>query len=364
MLTDKESEVLALLAKNPQLSQKELARLLQMTRSSLSVHINNLTKKGYISGRGYVLNEPDMVTIIGSANMDIIGFCTDAVVANDSNPGKVRLCSGGVSRNIAENLARLQVPVRFITALGDDLYGRQILDECTALKIDMTSALVQSAQATSTYMAILDEQGEMALALSDMSILDTLPLFHLQSVAALLKRAPIIVMDAGLPSELMEYVLTITKQAKTFLDPVSIGKAKGIKHLVGQFHTLKLNRMEAEYLSGHKIEGPKDYPLVSKILLDQGVKRVFLTLGAQGVYYTDGENSGQLVPKPVQIVNATGAGDAFMAGVIDGTLKQQSLYETARFATAMSRLALTSASTVSPLISRENVLRNLEDKQM
>ncbi len=73
-MTNREKELLELIKINPAISQKELAKSLGITRSSVGVHITNLIKKGYILGKGYVLSHEEYVSVIGGSNVDIIGF--------------------------------------------------------------------------------------------------------------------------------------------------------------------------------------------------------------------------------------------------------------------------------------------------
>lgn len=81
------------------------------------------------------------IAVIGSANMDIGGYPAAPLKAGDSNPGRVRLCLGGVGCNIARNLALLGVKVRFATALGGDLYARGIAETLEGMGIDLSLSL-------------------------------------------------------------------------------------------------------------------------------------------------------------------------------------------------------------------------------
>ena len=109
-MTPREKEIINLLKKNPGISQQEIADELNITRSGVSTHINNLMTSGYILGRGYILREDSYVAVLGGCNMDITGYSFDNLKERDSNPGKIEYSSGGVGRNICENLARLLPP--------------------------------------------------------------------------------------------------------------------------------------------------------------------------------------------------------------------------------------------------------------
>ena len=86
-MTQREKQILSLIAANPMISQQELADSLNITRSSVAVHISNLLKKGFIAGKGYVLRTGNYAVVVGGVNVDIGGRSYSRLVAADSNPG-------------------------------------------------------------------------------------------------------------------------------------------------------------------------------------------------------------------------------------------------------------------------------------
>ena len=118
-MTQRERQILQLIEANPMISQQELADKLGITRSSVAVHISNLTKKGCIAGKGYVLRSGSYAVIVGGVNVDIGGHSFAPLVDSDSNPGRVSMSLGGVGRNIAHNASLLGVDVRLLTAYGE-----------------------------------------------------------------------------------------------------------------------------------------------------------------------------------------------------------------------------------------------------
>jgi pseudouridine kinase len=294
------------------------------------------------------------ITVIGAANIDLTGQAYSPLVSGDSNPGRISVCPGGVGRNIAENLARLSVDVRFIGALGDDLHGQTIREVSERAGVDMGHCHTGGGN-TSTYMAILDGEGEMALALADMDILEKIPPEHFIAKRALIDGAELIVLDANLPEGVILYILDNFPHKQIFIDPVSVSKAARLKGIIGRFDTFKMNRLEAECLSGMSLFGDDALQRAGDYFMGKGVKRIFITLGAGGAFYQSATGNG-FCPGPHRVpVNVTGAGDAFMAGIAYCTLKGRDDAYTARFACAMSRLTLASAYSVSPCISITNV---------
>ena len=295
------------------------------------------------------------VALIGAANIDIQGFSKNPLINCDSNPGKIEFCPGGVSRNIAENLSRLGIQTELISAIGGDPSGALILDSCRSCGIGTNHSLIIPDAVSSVYLAIMDNARDMALALSDMTISDRISVDFLENKSEILNNAAALVFDTCLSTEVMDYILTQFEDKPIYVDPVSVGKAKAIKNLTGKIHTLKMNKLEAEFLSNTEIEGTTGLEKVSAWFLDKGVKRVFITLGRNGVYYRDSQTSGSYKPDEAVIKNATGAGDAFMAGIVYGSLNDYNTEKTVRFASGVSLAALAGEDTVNPKINFEYI---------
>lgn len=113
----------------------------------------------------------DSALIIGAANFDIKGRMLHPPVITSSNSSAIRTSFGGVSRNVAENLARLGAPVTLLTAVGDDYAGEDILSNAADVGVDVSRALVIENETTGTYLAALDESGDLYLGLDDLRIL-------------------------------------------------------------------------------------------------------------------------------------------------------------------------------------------------
>lgn len=354
-ITKTEAKILKILTDDPMITQDDLALSLSTSRSSVSVHLNNLVKKGYILGRGYLLSHNVGVTAIGASMIDITGHSQDRLIPKDSNPGKITVTPGGVTRNISENLSLLNVDVTLITALCNDGFGYQIKKRCEDVGINISFSYFSPDGITTTYMAILNDDGDMELALSDTAALDNMPLEHLIKHQAVLDKNELIVIDAALPDEIITYLLDKHRHQRIFVDPVSIKKARSIKAHIGKFDTLKCNEMEAQYLSGIDITDKESLEKAASHLLTKGLKNIFITRGKKGVYFQNSSEKGYIKSFATSIKNATGAGDAFTAGIVYAALKGYDLQKAALIGNAMASIALQSVSAVNPLMSLDQV---------
>ena len=353
-MTQRERQILRWIEENPLISQQELADKAGITRSSAAVHISNLMKKGVILGKGYLVNTAPYVVVVGGVNMDIGGRSHAPLVARDSNPGRARMSLGGVGRNIAHNMALLGVDVRFLTAFGDDLYARQIEASCGELGIDISQALRVPEGQTSVYLFIGGPDGDMALGLSDMDIYAHITPAFLHSRLSLLQNAQIIVADTNIPAESLTW-LARNVDVPIFVDPVSTAKAVKLKPILGRLHTLKPNRIEAELLSEVPITDEASLARAAGKLLDTGLRRVFISLGSEGVYAAGHDRAVRQPCFPSQMRNATGAGDAFMAALAWAYLEGTDLEHTARYAQAAAAIAVEGEGTINPELSAEAV---------
>lgn len=355
-MTTREQEILQWISENPLISQKELAEKANITRSSVGVHISNLVKKGKIIGKGYVLAEDCPILVIGGSNIDIAAQSYAKVKMRDSNPGSIATSFGGVGRNIAENLARLGEKVAMLTIVGDDVNGRALLDHCRSLNMDMSQALVLADETTSTYISILDEDQDMQMAISAMDIYAAFTPEFIDSKKERIQQAKLCIVDTNLPQETLFTLAELCEkhQIPLFVDLVSTTKALKVKNFIGKFHTIKPNKLEAEILSGIAITDEDSLIKNCRYFLKQGVKNIFISLGKDGVFYSDGKIFHHQKAFTTEVVNATGAGDAFMAGISYAFHQQMPLEEACRFGISCATLTLQSIDTISPNLTLEN----------
>ncbi len=231
------------------------------------------------------LNSDSYVLVIGGANIDFTAFPYQPLIWHDSNPGIVKMSLGGVGRNIADNLARLSVPTKLLSLVGDDTYGHHLIEETARIGVDMSAVMALADQRTSTYFSVMNTDDDMAVAIADMGIIHLLTPERLQKHIALINNADLIVLDTNLSTDSLQFLLSNFSDKHFLVDAVSVTKAKKIKKLLPQIDILKPNRLEAEYLTGIKIKTLDDAKQAIENLLNRGVKHVFMSIGKDGILY-------------------------------------------------------------------------------
>lgn len=359
-MTNREKEILRWIEENPFLSQAELALKANITRSSVAAHISNLIKKGKIIGKGYILQKNSYIAIVGGANIDISASSHSDLKDFDSNPGEIITSFGGVGRNIADNLSRLSQNVEFITVLGDDVNAKEIKKNCKELGVSISNSLTLTNSTTSTYISILDNNRDMRIAISAMDIYKFLSPTYIQTKKELIENSMLCVIDTNIPKETIKYMVN-NFDTVFFLDCVSTSKAMKIIDFIGKFHTIKANKLEAEALSNIKIVDNSSLEKCAMFFIEKGVKQIFISLGENGVFFSNGTEFFHQPPLKTSIVSTTGAGDAFMAGIVYGFLEGMDILESCQTGIAAATITVASQNTVSENMNLENINKIKEE---
>jgi len=352
-LTEREREIVDLLRRDPRISPAEIAQRLGSTRAAVNVHLSNLTRKGAILGRGYILSEQPPVVVIGGANLDIKARSLAAAVPGTSNPGVSTTTPGGVARNVAENLARLGTPTHLIAAFGDDPHGALLLEDARAAGIRLEH-VHRSTHPTGTYTAILDADGELVLAVADMTATDRLSPEHLTPARDLITHAALLILDGNLSADTAAHVLDLAHDAgvRAILDPVSVPKAARLADLLAPdrpLYAVTPNRDELRTLTGQDVDTDEGLRAAAGTLHRRGVRHVWVRLGGQGsILSTDGA-APQLIPVQRRAAtDVTGAGDAMLAAFAHALLAGHDPHDAARYGHAAAALTIESSRTVRP----------------
>ncbi len=359
-VTPREQQILALLRENPMIQQQELADQLLISRSAVAGHIMNLTNKGLIKGKGYILTSQKTAVAIGGANMDLCGKSAVPILNGDSNPGTLNYSPGGVARNIADNLARLGSKVELLSSIGDDQWGEQLIAACVEAGVGVGHLHRSQNGRTATYLSIHDNQGEMIVALNDMKVLEQLNAEQLAKHKSLISHSDLIVLDANLSEDALAYLFNSTEQNRIYVDPVSANKAIKLKPYLAQIELLKPNLIEAELLSGIQLKSDNDLPRICDALHDKGIQQVVLSLGSKGIFASNRHETLRLTPTSTDVINVTGAGDALMAGLAHAALESWPWQQGIEFAFHCAELATQSTDTINPRISERAVHRLME----
>ena len=291
-----------------------------------------------------------LISVIGGANVDLSATLNDAFIAADSNPGHIEVGYGGVARNIAHNLSLLGARTQLLTIFGGDLFGGLLYDYCKQQGIDVHLSDRESQLRTGTYLCINNHGGEMIAAVADTEAIRAITPEWLEKRSGELNISDYIVADTNITEDAIRWLMD-NVTVPLFIDGVSTTKAHRVvnalrKAKLPYLHTLTLNLKEAL-----AVTETATYGAAAQKLLDLGVAHVYITLGSEGVYCRTAAEEWLFPALPGEIVNTTGAGDAFLAGVVYAHVKGIDFPKTAQYGLMAARATLMSLKAVNPDIA-------------
>ena len=300
------------------------------------------------------------IYVIGGATYDIYASSKNRIIPEDSNIGSVSFSFGGVGRNIAENLAHLGEKITFISVFGNDGFSRMMYDNCLSLGFDMSYSKVVEGRCP-IYLAVLDENRNMAVAINDMDVMNELDIEMLERLKDVVEDDDYLLVDTNLSNEKIDYIFKNIKGIKVS-DAISTEKVIRLKDNLSGLSILKVNTFEAEALAGRKLNSEKEIVSFIRETNDIGTKEVIVTF-KEGLYI--GSEEGVYLFKHDaynrNVKNVSGAGDASLAGYLCGRFHNLSITDSVMVSLANASLTIQSEKAVS-----ENTIEDIRKqlKQM
>lgn len=290
------------------------------------------------------------VLVVGASNTDISGESFSSIIRGDSNIGKVMMSPGGVGHNIALNIALAGHNVKFITAIGNDSFGK-MMESHLREHLDISDALFAKT-GSGVYLCVNDRDGDMYVAVNDMEINDLINPSFLETKKSVIESAPIVIVDTNLSEDAIRYVCE-TARGLVMADCVSTLKADRLRSSLCHISVLKPNLMELSFLSGIDVVDESSFNDACDVLFRSGVKALLVTSGIKGACYVTPEEHYYVPCIRTEVVNTTGAGDSFLGGFAAGLIETGLPSEAIRYAVAASALTVASPHTVCPVITGE-----------
>ncbi|PUU94215.1 MULTISPECIES: PfkB family carbohydrate kinase [Halanaerobium] len=368
-LTDREKEVFELIKKDATISREAIAEKLAISESAVGTYIHHLSNKGYLLGRGYITAPEEKIVVVGGANLDIKGYSPN-YIKGSSSPGWIEESSGGVGRNIAEDMALLGQEVVLLTAISNDHFGQKLREETKDSGVDISHFKISTAQEhkTGVYLAHLDQEGDLIGAVNDMRILKEIDSNYLQDKRKIIETSAMVIFDTNLEESTISYLLELCSAKKMIkiADAVSVEKALKLKGKLTNLDYLRGNLDEIEVMLG--IVTVEKAELARKLSLKDRIERVrnfykqnadlpelIISTGKDGAYYLSHQDKMvKLKHFPAasinmeEIVETTGAGDALTAGLAAGIMNKLSIDKAIELGIKASALTVKSELTCNP----------------
>ena len=371
-LTDREKEVLQLIKKDATISRQEIAAKLDISQSAVGTYIHHLSSKGYLLGRGYITAPEKKVVVVGGANLDIKGYSPN-YIKGSSSPGWIEESPGGVGRNIAEDLALLGQEVVLLSVISNDHFGRKLEEESKDAGVDISHLKITSTQEhkTGTYLAHLDQSGELIGAVNDMRILKEIDCEYLTEKRKIIETSTMVIFDTNLEEKTINCLLDFCEDKKMIkmADAVSVEKGLKLKNELSRIDYLRANLDEVEMLLGivslENTEKTKDLSINNRIKNvaenyeeNKYLPEMVISTGQNGAYYLKKKKGKVNIEhfkaeniKSEEIVETTGAGDALTAGLAAGLVNKNVISEAIKLGIKASALTVKSELTCNPDIA-------------
>lgn len=354
-MTERELEILDILRNNPLISQDELAKQLMITRSGVATHIHNLMKKGYIKGKGYILNQDNFVSVIGGNNLDILGIPDNKLLSYNSNNGKIYYTLGGAGRNIAFALTKLNVPTYFITVYGNDLNGENFIRNCVENNMDISCCERIDNIHTSSFMYIDNSQGIKTIGINDMEIYNQMTPSFLSKYLEKINSSQYCILDANIPEESFTYIydhVTIPIVVKT----TSINKNIRILQKNMNIFVLVTTPRELKILLNHYGQKFTNIKNAMKYLLTKNIYHIVVYSVNDGLYLKSQNQQIHIKKIPQDIINNNGCIATLTSVIIWGLQKNLTWNKIMHYGYTAIQISSQSKHPISSKLNVENLV--------
>lgn len=293
--------------------------------------------------------------VVGVIFTDIKGFPTDRYLPTGRNVGRVEYVQGGVSRNIAQNIAVSGMPVTFVSMTEASGLGKEAVERLDACGVNTEFVLSTPKNGIGKWMVILDENGDVAGQISCPPDMKPLAEFVTAYGNAFVREADQIILEIDIGEETSETVLSLAERYGKRVYAIVGNMSVLLKRpdLICRTDCFICNELEIGQLFGKDLSQMPVEQLarvLSQEVISHGFPSTVVTLGERGcVYYDKARDACGAVPAiPTVVVDSTGAGDAFLSGTVMGLSKGLTLEEATQIGTRLASLTLRSGESSCP----------------
>lgn len=293
------------------------------------------------------------IVVIGATFVDIKGFPLNAYIPTGRNAGTIQYIHGGVSRNVVEDIANIELRPTFISIVDNSALGKDVINRLNDHKVN-TQYIQSIPGGMGTWLAVFDENGDVAGSISQRPNL--MPILSLleEKGDEIISNCDSIVLEADINKEIIKLVFDLANKynKKVFSIVSNISLALERRDLLKKFDCFVCNELEAGLLfnEDYSKKSPKE---LCKIIEEKrkvaNMPAIVVTMGAKGAVYADQNGCSGICPaNKVHVNDTTGAGDAFLSGVAVGLTYGKSLDEAVKIGTRLAASVIVSSENVCP----------------
>ena len=293
------------------------------------------------------------IVVFGATLVDIKGYPISQYIPGGRNVGKVVQVHGGVSRNVAEDIANVQLCPTFISVVDRTGISTDIIDHLKSRKVD-TRYIRRTEDGLGTWLAIFSNQGDVIASISKRPELGEIIKVLSEHGEEIISSADSVVVEIDMELEILERVFDLSEKygKKVFAVVSNMSIAMERRNFLRRTCCLVCNEQEAAMLFSEKYDGCTVEELIQAVgddIQKAGIPCMVVTLGKRGsIYVSAGGENGYCPSLDVEVVDTTGAGDAFFAGTAIGLTYGKSLEESCRIATRLAASVIMTRESVCP----------------
>ncbi|PYI50805.1 carbohydrate kinase family protein [Paenibacillus flagellatus] len=267
-------------------------------------------------------------TVIGTVFIDCKGFARDIYIPTGRNLGSIRFVHGGVGRNVAENLARMGVPTRFVSSVDATGLGQEVIERLRRTNADTQYVGAAEREGMGMWLAVLDHAGDLAGSISQMPDLGTMERIVAEHGDTIVRESSHLLLELDLNATISKRVLELAEKhgKPVYGIPGNLEVVLGHPELMRSLSCFICNHVEAERLLGvpvHELDEAAQKEAMLAYLQRSGLRSLVVTLGADGSVYASADTGefGRQTVFPVNVQDTSGAGDAFFSGAAMGLMR-------------------------------------------
>ena len=293
------------------------------------------------------------ITVFGAAFVDIKGYPIDQYIPAGRNVGRVVQVHGGVSRNVVEDIANLELNPTYVSVVDESGLGDDVINKLKRHKVN-TEYIMRSPDGLGTWLAIFDNEGDVVASISKRPNLSMIKDILEQYGDKIISESDSVVVEIDMEVDILKMIFNLCDKynKKIFAVVSNMSIAMERRDLLSRVSCIVCNDQEAGLLFSEDYTD-MDPEQIEKILVERirqaKISMMVVTMGDRGAVYAeiDGE-SGYCPPQKVDVIDTTGAGDSFFAGVAVGLTYGKSLSESCSIGTRLASAVIATKESVSP----------------
>lgn len=272
------------------------------------------------------------IVVVGNVFVDFKGFPESTFVPAGRNAGRVEIVHGGVGRNVAEDIANVELRPRFVSMVDNTAQGAEVLRKLQNHRVD-TRYVAVVPDGMGIWLAVMDNSGDVVASISKRPRMEAMLKLLEEQGDAIFSDATSVVIEVDIDQKVAKEVFRL---AERFRVPVyalvaNMNIALQRRDLIQKTDCFICNRQEAEIFFADEFSAEDPQAMAEELQMRVragGLKAMVVTMGAEGAVYAETEGKAEFCPAvPVRVRDTSGAGDAFCAGVSIGLSYGKSLME-------------------------------------